>query len=84
MTKDEEIVIKVEKEEINKLKKLGISAQEVFSKGLYELLRERYEEYITSDDDLDDFMEEDNFKDFADSMGKFGKIIVSDSDIDNN
>ncbi|MCK5258732.1 MAG: hypothetical protein KAJ69_04365 [Thermoplasmatales archaeon] len=84
MTKDEEIIIRVEKEKMKKLKELGISAQDVFSKGLYELLREKYGGYLTSDDDFDEFIEDDDFTDFMGPKNKFEEIIVSDSDIDNN
>jgi len=84
MTKDEEITIRVGKKKIKKLKELGISAQEVFSKGLYELLREKFEEYVTSDDDFDEFIGDDEFKDFIDTKNKFGGVIISDEDIDNN
>lgn len=84
MTKDEEITIRVGKGKIEKLKELGISAQEVFSKGLYELLREKYEEYITSDDDFDEFTGDDEFKDFIEPKNKFGGVIISDDDIGNN
>ena len=84
MTKDEEIIIRVEKGKMKKLKELGISAQDVFSKGLYELLREKYGGYLTSDDDFDEFMEDDDFTDFMGPKNKFEEIIVSDSDIDNN
>jgi len=84
MTKDEEIIIKVEKEKMKKLKELGISAQDVFSKGLYELLREKYDGYLTSDDDFDEFMEDDDFTDFMGAKNKFEKIIVPDNNMDNN
>jgi hypothetical protein len=84
MTKDEEIIIKVEKEKMKKLKELGISAQDVFSKGLHELLREKYGGYLTSDDDFDEFMEDDDFTDFMGPKNKFEEIIVPDSDMDNN
>ena len=84
MTKDEEIIIIVEKEKMKKLKELGISAQDVFSKGLYELLREKYGGYLTSDDDFDEFMEDDDFTDFMGPKNKFEEIIVPDSDMDNN
>jgi len=79
MTKDEEIIIKVEKEKMKKLKELGISAQDVFSKGLYELLREKYGGYLTSDDDFDEFMEDDDFTDFMvviSHLVNFSKIVV--------
>ena len=84
MTKDEEIIIKVEKEKMKKLKELGISPQDVFSKGLYELLREKYDGYLTSDDDFDEYMEDDDFTDFMGSKNKFEKIIIPDSNMDNN
>ena len=84
MTKDEEIIIKVEKEKMKKLKELGISAQDVFSKGLYELLREKYGGYLTSDDDFDELMEDDDFTDFMGAKNKFERIIVPDSNMDNN
>ena len=84
MTKDEEIIIRVGKEKIERLKELGISAQEVFSKGLHELFREKYEEYITSDDDFDEFIGDDEFKDFIEPKNKFGGVIISDDDINNN
>ena len=84
MNKDEEIIIKVEKGKMKKLKELGFSAQDVFSKGLYELLREKYGEYLTSDDDFDEFTEDDDFTEFMRPKNKFVEIIVPDCDIDNN
>ena len=84
MKKDEEIIIRVEKGKMKKLKELGISAQDVFSKGLYELLREKYGEYLTSDDDFDEFMEDDDPTYFMGPKNKFEEIIVPDSDMDNN
>ena len=84
MAKDEEIIIKVEKGKIKKLKELGISAQDVFSKGLYVILREKYDGYLTSDDDFYEFMEDDGFTDFMGAKKKFEKIIVPDSNMDNN
>ena len=84
MTKDEEIIIKVEKDKMKRLKELGISAQDVFSKGLYELLREKYGGYLTPDDDFDEFMDDDDFTDFMGAKNKFEEIIVPDSDMDNN
>lgn len=84
MTKDKEIIIRVEKEMIKKLKDLGISVQEVFSKGLYELLREKYEEYITSYEDFDEFIADEDFIDIIESKNKFKAGIIPDNDIDNN
>ena len=84
MTKNEEIVIRVEKEEIKKLNELGISPQEVFSKGLYELLRQKYNEYIALDDDIDEFFRDEEFLDFIEPENKFEEIIISENNINNN
>ena len=84
MTKDEEIIIRVEKGKMKKLKELGISAQEAFFKGLYELLREKYGVYLTSDDDFDEFMGDDDFTDFMGTKNKFEEIIIPDNDMENN
>jgi len=84
MTKDEEIIIRVEKGKMKKLKELGISAQEVFFKGLYELLREKYGGYLTSDDDFDEFMMDDDFTDSIGPKNKLEEIIIPDNDLENN
>jgi hypothetical protein len=84
MAKDKEIIIRVDKEMIKKLNELGISVQEVFSKGLYELLREKYEQYIASYEDFDEFTAEEDFIDFIESNSKSKDINIYDKDFDNN
>ena len=84
MTNDEVIKIKVKKEYLERLKKMGISAQEVFSKGLEETLKLSLRKYIADNGLIDDLIEDDDeFDAFFHPEDKFGKFIISDEDIDN-
>jgi len=86
MNTTKKITIKIAKEKMEIMKKLGISAQDVFSKGLEEYLRQKYREFNLLEDNDDD--EEDveyidisllskNLKDIEDFM-------INDNDIANN
>lgn len=84
MSNDEEIVIKIGKEKLARLKELGITVQDVFSKGLYELLKERYGKYVTSDEDIDDLIEDEDFIDFIEKNDNVSNILVPERNLGNN
>jgi hypothetical protein len=84
MSNDEEIVIKIGKEKLARLKDLGVSVQDVFSKGFYELLKERYCKYVTSDDDIDDLIESEEFIDFIEKNDDVPNIIIPERILGNN
>lgn len=84
MAKYEEVIIRIEKEKLKRLKELGFSVKEVFYKGFEELLRKKYDKYITSDDDFDEIVEDDEFCDFIETGNTFRGIMFPSGDIDNN
>jgi len=84
MEKYEEVVIRIEKEQLKRLKELGFSVKEVFYKGFQELLRQRYDKYITSDDDIDEFCEDEDFGDFIETGNTFRGLMFPGGNIDNN
>ena len=84
MSKYEEIKIRIKKEYLERLRKLDISAQEVFSKGLEETLRSSLKKYMTSSEFLEEIIEDDEEIDIIlYPENKFGKFTVSDDDVDN-
>lgn len=84
MVQDEEIRIRVKKEYLDRLRELGVSAQEVFSKGLEQTLRLRLQKYLSPDEFLDDFIEDDDeFDALAFPGDSFGKLMISDDDMEN-
>ena len=58
MNTTKKVTIQIAKEKIEIMKKLGISPQDVFSKGLEEYLRQRYREFNLLEDNDD---EEENW-----------------------
>jgi hypothetical protein len=84
MAKYEEVIIRIEKEKLERLKELGFSVKEVFYRGFQELLRQKYDKYLTSDDDIDEFGEDDDFSDFIETDNSFRGIMFPGGNIDNN
>ena len=84
MAKYEEVIIRIEKEKLKRLKELGFSVKEVFYKGFEELLRQKYDKYITSDDDIDEICEDDEFCDFIETCNSFRGITFPDRNLENN
>ena len=69
------------------MKKLGLSAEDIFSKGLHEMLRKKYQQFSLMDDDDDE--EEDellvaDLSELTDSLSKIDKIMINENDVTNN
>mgnify|MGYP006277673251 CR=1 FL=1 len=77
------IVIEISKDQIDLLKKLGLSAKDVFYKGLQESLRQRYRE-INLMDDEDDEIELVDITHFTKDICEIEDFMVSENDIANN
>jgi len=84
MTEDKKVVISISKESMNLMKKLGISPEDVFSKGLHEMLRKKYHEFSLIDEDEDDELIIDDISELAEPISELNKIMVNEQDITNN
>lgn len=87
MTEQKKIVISISKDSIKLMKKLGLSAEDIFSKGLHEMLRKKYQQFSLMDDDDDE--EEDellvaDLSELTDSLSKIDKIMINENDVTNN
>ena len=86
MTEQKKIVISISKDSLKLMKKLGLSAEDIFSKGLHEMLRKKYQQFSLMDDDDE---EEDellvtDLSELTDSLSKIDKIMINEHDISNN
>jgi hypothetical protein len=86
MSNYEIIKIKINKNQLKKLKDLKITPQEVFCTGLEEALRKKLKKYISPiSDDFNDLIEdEDEYDTYTIPDSNFDKLIISDIEIDNN
>lgn len=87
MTEQKKIVISISKDSLKLMKKLGLSAEDIFSKGLHEMLRKKYQQFSLMDDDDDE--EEDellvaDLSELTDSLTKIDKIMINENDVTNN
>jgi hypothetical protein len=87
MTEQKKIVISISKDSLKLMKKLGLSAEDIFSKGLHEMLRKKYQQFSLMDDD--DEEEEDellvaDLSELTDSLSKIDKIMINENDVTNN
>jgi hypothetical protein len=87
MTEQKKIVISISKDSLKLMKKLGLSAEDIFSKGLHEMLRKKYQQFSLMDDDDDE--EEDellvaDLSELTDSLSKIDKIMINENDVTNN
>jgi len=87
MTEQKKIVISISKDSLKLMKKLGLSAEDIFSKGLHEMLRKKYQQFSLMDDDDDE--EEDellvaDLSELTDSLSKIDKIMINENDVSNN
>lgn len=85
MTENKKVVISISKESINLMKKLGISPQDVFSKGLHETLRKKYHEFsLLDDDDEEQELIIDDISELSEPISELNKIMVNEQDVTNN
>ena len=80
----DKIVIKITKEKKELLKKLGLSAQDVFCRGLEESLRQRYRELNLMDDDDEEEIELIDMTSFTKEIHDIEEFMVSENNIPNN
>ncbi|MFO8077990.1 MAG: hypothetical protein R6U21_05060 [Thermoplasmatota archaeon] len=82
---NDKIVIDIPKEKKDLLKKLGLSAQDVFYRGLQESLRQRYRELnLMEDDDEQEEIELIDAASFTKEIREIEDFMVSENDIANN
>lgn len=78
------IVIELPQEKVDLLKKLGLSARDVFIKGLQESLRQRYREINLMDDDEDEEIEVIDISSFTKDIKEIEDFMVRENNISNN
>ena len=84
MTNGKKIIINIPKEKLELMKQLGISPQDVFSKGFQELLRQKYREFSLIDDDDEDELEYIELSDLTASLYDVERFMVNENDVSNN
>ena len=84
MAENKKIVISISKDSLNILKKLGLSPEDVFSKGLHEVLRKKYHEFSLMDDDDEEDLIIDDISELMEPISELNKIMVNEQDISNN
>ena len=84
MTNGKKIIISIPKEKLELMKQLGISPQDVFSKGFQELLRQKYREFSLIDDDDEDELEYIELSDLTASLYDVERFMVNENDVSNN
>jgi len=84
MTNGKKIIINIPKEKLELMKQLGISPQDVFSKGFQELLRQKYQEFSLIDDDDEDELEYIELSDLTASLYDVERFMVNENDVSNN
>ena len=84
MKENKKVVITISKDSLNLMKKLGLSPEDVFSKGLHEMLRRKYHEFSLIDDDDDEELIIDDISELAEPISELNKIMVNEQDVTNN
>lgn len=84
MTENKKVVITISKDSLNLMKKLGLSPEDVFSKGLHEMLRRKYHEFSLIDDDDDEELIIEDISELAEPISELNKIMVNEQDVTNN
>lgn len=84
MSSQKKIIIQVSKENLDLMKKLGVSPQDVFSKGLEEVLRQKYREFSLLDDEDDDETEWFEFIELTNPSNDIERFMLKDDEFDNN
>lgn len=85
MNSKRKITIQISKDKIELIKKMGISPQDVFHKGLEECLRQKYREVnlIDSEDEEDD-LEYIEITQISKNIKDIEEFMINDNDIANN
>ncbi len=85
MTERKKIVISISKDSLTVMKQLGLSPEDIFSKGLHEMLRQKYHEFslIDDDDDEEELIIED-ISNLTESIAEISKFMVNEQDVTNN
>lgn len=86
MNTTKKVTIQIAKEKIEIMKKLGISPQDVFSKGLEEYLRQKYREFnlLEDNDDEEEELEYVDISLLSKSLKDIEDFMINDNDIANN
>ena len=84
MTENKKVVITISKDSLNLMKKFGLSPEDVFSKGLHEMLRKKYHEFSLMDDDDEDELIIDDISELIEPISELNKIMVNEQDVTNN
>ena len=84
MQENKKIVISISKESLSIMKKMGLSPEDVFSKGLQEMLRKKYHEFSLMDDDDEDELIIDDISELIEPLSELNKIMVNEQDVSNN
>jgi len=83
MSGQKKIVIQVSKEKLDLINRLGFSPQYVFSKGLEEILKEKYREFSLLDEDEEDEPEWYEFIELTNPMSNIDRFLVREDEFDN-
>ena len=84
MTENKKIVLTISKDSLSIMKKLGLSPEDVFSKGLHEMLRRKYHEFSLIDDDDEDELIIDDISELIEPISELNSIMVNEQDVTNN
>ncbi len=83
MSGQKKIVIHVSKEKLDLINRLGFSPQYVFSKGLEEVLKEKYREFSLLDDEEEDEPEWYEFIELTNPMSDIDRFLFREDGFDN-
>ena len=83
MNNQKKVIIHVSKENLDLIKRLGVSPQDIFSKGLQEILKQKYREFSLMDDDEDDEPEWYEFIEVTNPSNDVERFMMKDDDFDN-
>lgn len=84
MAENKKVVITISKDSLSLMKKLGLSPEDVFSKGLHEMLRKKYHEFSLIDDDDEDELIIDDISELIEPISELNRIMVNEQDVTNN
>ncbi|MBS3801259.1 MAG: hypothetical protein KGY65_00750 [Candidatus Thermoplasmatota archaeon] len=85
MTEQKKVIISISKDSLRIIKKLGLSPEDVFSKGLHEMLRKKYQQFsLLDDEDDEDELLVTDLSDLTESLSKIDKIMINEQDVTNN
>lgn len=85
MKERKKIVISISNESLTVMKRLGLSPEDIFSKGLHEVLRQKYHECsLVDDEEGEEELIYEDVLDFSESHAGVSKFITDEEDIINN